>query len=60
MMDGVIAQAITRWFPTATAPVRAQGMACGICGIQSGIEDSFLRVLPFPLSLIHLLIAPKS
>jgi hypothetical protein len=31
-----IAQAISRWLPTAAAHVRARVWSCGICGGQSG------------------------
>jgi hypothetical protein len=39
-----IAQAVSRWLPTAAAWVRSQVRSCGICGGQSG----FLQVLLFP------------
>jgi hypothetical protein len=32
----VIAQAVSRWLPTALAQVRARVRSCGICGGQSG------------------------
>jgi hypothetical protein len=44
-----IAQAITRWLPTAAARVRARIRSCGICAGQSGTGADFLRVLRFPL-----------
>jgi hypothetical protein len=46
-----VAQAVSRWLPTAAARVRVRA-ACGICGGQSGIEASFLRVLRFLLPII--------
>jgi hypothetical protein len=55
-----IAQAVTRRFPTAAARVRGRFMSCGICGGQSGIGASFLRVLLFPLPICIPLIAPQS
>jgi hypothetical protein len=42
-----IAQAVSRWLPTAAARVRAQIWSCGICGGQSGAGAGFLRVLRF-------------
>jgi hypothetical protein len=41
-----VAQAVSRWLPTAAARVRARA-ACGICGGQSGSGSGFLRVLRF-------------
>jgi hypothetical protein len=46
-----IAQAVSRWLPTATAQVRAQVRSCGICGGQSVTGAGFLRVLRFPLPI---------
>jgi hypothetical protein len=46
--DRAIAQAVSRRFPTATIPVRAQVRLCGICGRQSDTRAGFLRVLQFP------------
>jgi hypothetical protein len=46
-----IAQAVSCWFPTAAARVRAQVWSSGICGGQSGAGAGFLRVLRFPLSI---------
>jgi hypothetical protein len=46
-----VAQAVSRWLPTAVARVRVR-TACGICGGQSGIGAGFLRVLWFPLPII--------
>jgi hypothetical protein len=46
-----VAQAVSRWLPTATARVHIRA-ACGFCGGQSGAGAGFLRVLRFPLSNI--------
>jgi hypothetical protein len=46
-----VAQAVSRWFPTAAAWFRFRA-ACGFCGGQSGIGACFLRVLRFPLPII--------
>jgi hypothetical protein len=46
-----VAQAGSRWFPTAAARVRVQA-ASGVCGAQSVIGAGFLRVLRFPLPII--------
>jgi hypothetical protein len=42
-----IAQAVSRWLPTAAAQVRARVWSSGICGGQSGAGAGFLRVLRF-------------
>jgi hypothetical protein len=47
-----IAQAASRWLPTAAARVRSQVRSCGICDGQSGTGAGFLRVLRFPLPII--------
>jgi hypothetical protein len=47
-----IAQAVSRWLPTAAARVKAQVRSCGICGGQSGTVASFPRVLRFPLPIL--------
>jgi hypothetical protein len=44
----VIAQAASRWLPTAAARVRSRVRSSGICGGQSGAGAGFLRVLRFP------------
>jgi hypothetical protein len=52
-----IAQAVSRWLPTAAARVRARLWSSWICGGQSGAGSGFLRVLRFPLPI---LISPNS
>jgi hypothetical protein len=42
-----VAQAVSRWLPTAAARVRVWA-ACGVFGLQSGTGAGFLRVLRFP------------
>jgi hypothetical protein len=44
-----IAQAVSRWLPTAMARVRARVWLSVICGGLSGVGTGFLRVLRFPL-----------
>jgi hypothetical protein len=55
-----IAQAVSRWLPTATARVRARVWSCGICGGQSGAGAGFLRALRFPLPIFIPPTAPQS
>jgi hypothetical protein len=55
-----IAQAVSRWLPTAAGRVRARVWSCGICGGQSGAGAGFLRVLRFPLPIFIPPIAPQS
>jgi hypothetical protein len=55
-----IAQAVSRWLPTAAARVRARVWSCGICGGQSGARAGFLRVLRFPLPIFIPPISPQS
>jgi hypothetical protein len=50
-MGHAVAQAVSRWLPTAAAWVRIRA-ACGVCGDQSGTGAGFLRVLWFPLPII--------
>jgi hypothetical protein len=47
-----IAQAVSRWLPTAAARVPSQVRSCGICGEQNGTGADFLRVLRFPLPIL--------
>jgi hypothetical protein len=58
--DRAIAQAVSRWLPTAAARVRARVWSCGICGGQSGAEADFLRVLRFPLPIFIPASVPQS
>jgi hypothetical protein len=52
VQDGhTIAQAVSRWLPTAAARVRARVWSSGICGVQCGAEAGFLQVLRFPLPI---------
>jgi hypothetical protein len=46
-----IAQAVSRWLPTAAARVRSRVWSSGIWGGQSGAGAGFLRVLRFPLPI---------
>jgi hypothetical protein len=55
-----IAQAVSRWLPTAAARVRSWVWSSGICGGQSGAGACFLRVLRFPLPIVTPAIAPQS
>jgi hypothetical protein len=55
-----IAQAVSRWLPTAAARVRARVWSCGIWGGQSGAGTGFLRVLRFPLPIFIPPISPQS
>jgi hypothetical protein len=57
-----IAQAVSRWLPTAVARIRAWVWSCGICGGQSGAGAGagFMQVLRFPLPIFVPPIAPQS
>jgi hypothetical protein len=46
-----VAQAVSRWLPTAAARVSVRA-ECGVCGGQNGTGAGFLRVLRFPLPII--------
>jgi hypothetical protein len=46
-----VAQAVSRWLPTAAARVRVRA-ACGVWGGQSGTGAGFLGELRFPLPSI--------
>jgi hypothetical protein len=59
MKGRAIAQAVSRWLPTATARVRARVLSSGICGGQSGAGAGFLRVLRFPLPIFIPPISPS-
>jgi hypothetical protein len=47
-----IAEAVSRWLPTAVAQVQFRVWSSGICVGQSGVGAGFLRVLRFPLPFI--------
>jgi hypothetical protein len=47
-----IAEAVSRWLPTAAARVQSRVLSSGICFGQSGAGAGFLRVLRFPLPFI--------
>jgi hypothetical protein len=55
-----IAQALSRWLPTAADRVRTRVSSCGIWGGQSGAGAGFLRVLRFPLPIFISPISPQS
>jgi hypothetical protein len=57
--DRAVAQAVSRWLPTAAVRVRVRA-AYGVCGEQSGTGADFLRVLRFPLPIIIPPISPSS
>jgi hypothetical protein len=45
---GGIAQAVSRWLPTAGARVQTRVWSSGICGGQSGAEAGFSEYFGFP------------
>jgi hypothetical protein len=47
-----IAQAVSRWPPTAATRVRAQDTSSRICGGENGTGAGFLRVLGFTLPIL--------
>jgi hypothetical protein len=53
MLGCAVAQVVIRRLLTAVARVRARVKSCRMCGGESGTGAGFLRVLCFPLSLIH-------
>jgi hypothetical protein len=60
VLGRAIAQAVSRWLPTAAASIRARVKLCGICCVQSGTGAGFLQVLRFPLPILIPPIAPQS
>jgi hypothetical protein len=48
-----IAQAVSRWLPTAAARGSRPGRACGVCGGQSGTGEGFLWQSSFHQFLHH-------
>jgi hypothetical protein len=56
----VIAQAVSRWLPTAAARAHVRVWSSGICGGQSGAGAGFLRILWFPLPILILQNSPLS
>jgi hypothetical protein len=50
ILGRAVAQAVSRWLPTAAARVLVRA-ACGVCGGQRGTGAGFLRVLQFPLPM---------
>jgi hypothetical protein len=48
-----VTQVVSRRLPTAAARVRARFNSCVICGGHSATGTGFLRLLQFPLPLIH-------
>jgi hypothetical protein len=55
-----MAKAVTRWLSTSEARIRNLVRSYVICGGQSGTGVGFLRVLPFPLSILIPSTAPHS
>jgi hypothetical protein len=59
-LGGAIAQAVSRWLPTAAALVQTRVYSCGICGGQCSAGAGFVRVLRFPLPISIPPISPQS
>jgi hypothetical protein len=55
-----IAEAVSRWLPTAVARVQSRVWSSGICGGQSGARAGFLQVLRFPLPFIPKILNPHN
>jgi hypothetical protein len=47
-----LAEAVSRWFPTAAARVRARVWSSGTCGEESGAGAGFFRILRFPYQIL--------
>jgi hypothetical protein len=47
-----VAQAVSRWLPTAAARVRVRA-ACGVCGGQNGTGQVFSEYFGFPCQSFH-------
>jgi hypothetical protein len=60
LLGRAIAQAVSRWLPTAAARVRSRIWSSRICDGQSGAGAGFLRGLRFPLSIFIPPITPQS
>jgi hypothetical protein len=48
-----IAQAVSRWFPTAAAWVQTRIQSCEICGGQSGAGSTFSPSISVSLANLH-------
>jgi hypothetical protein len=55
-----VAQAVSRWLPTAAACVRGRSGHMGFVVDKAGSGAGFLRVLRFPLPIIIPPISPSS
>jgi hypothetical protein len=55
-----IAEAVSRWLPSAAARVQSWVWSNGICGGQSGAGAGFLQVLRFPLPFIPQILHPDN
>jgi hypothetical protein len=60
VLGRAIAQAFSRWLPTAAARVRTRVWSSEICDRQSGAGAGFLRVLQFPLLIFTIPDSPSS
>jgi hypothetical protein len=53
ILGSAVAQAVSRWLPTATTQVRAQVKSCGICGGKNATHVGFLLVRTSRLLSTH-------